>query len=171
MYVDTRLFRPLNENTHVYVLLLRAQPRGKVVRPFKHGPGATRATLVAERIESIGAHTQPDVPCIAPELWEGEVQCFPLASVYRVCQYIALLRILFGLLPFRVPLYELCFLMVHVIPLQTGSQRKVPYHLSRSFLVPNLVPPMAALWTCGSILVLVPIHYAIVDAGVISMVR
>ena len=58
MYVDTWLFRPLNENTHVYVPLLRAQPRGKVVRPYKYGPGAMGATLVAERIESIGAtHT------------------------------------------------------------------------------------------------------------------
>src|SRR3954447_22674379 len=141
MYVNTRLFRPLNENKHVYVLLPRAQPRGKVVRPYKHGPGAMRATLVAERIESIGDHTQPDVPCVGPELWEGKVQCFPLASVCRVCQYIALLRILFGLLPFRVPLHELCFLTVHVIPLQTESQRKVPYHLSRRFLFPNLYRP------------------------------
>src|SRR3954462_10281842 len=167
MYVDTWVFRPLNENTHVYVLLLRAQPWGKFVRPYKHGLGAMRATLVAERIESIGAYTQPDVPCVAPELWEGEVQCFPLASVCRVCQYIALLRILFGLLPLCVPLHDLCFLTVHVIPLHTGSQRKVSYHLSRSFLVRNLVPPVVALWTCGSVLVLVPIHYAIVDASMV----
>ena len=81
MYVDTWLFRPLNENTHVYVPFLRAQPRGKVVRPYKHGPGPVRATLIAERIESVGAHTQPDVPCVAPEIFEGIVQCFPLASV------------------------------------------------------------------------------------------
>src|SRR4051812_17873519 len=33
---------------------------------YKHGPGDMRATLVAKRIESIDAHTQPDVPCIAP---------------------------------------------------------------------------------------------------------
>ena len=81
MYVDTCLFRPLNEKTHVYISLLRAQPRGKVVRPYKHGPGTMRATLVAERIESIGAHTQPDVPCVASEISEGVVQFFPLASV------------------------------------------------------------------------------------------
>ena len=81
MYVDTWLFRPLNENTHLYVLLLRAQPRGKVVRPYKHGPGAMRATLVAERIESIGAHTEPDVPCVASKIGDG-IQLLPLASVF-----------------------------------------------------------------------------------------
>ena len=48
--------------THVYIPLLRAQPRGKVVRSYKHWPGAMRATLVAERIESIGAHTEPVGP-------------------------------------------------------------------------------------------------------------
>ena len=80
MYVDTCLFWPLNENAHVYIPLLRAQPRGKVVRPYKHWPGAMRATLVAERIESIGAHTEPDVPCVASEIGDG-IQLLPLASV------------------------------------------------------------------------------------------
>src|SRR3954467_843774 len=70
MHIDTWLFRPRNKNAHVYVPLLCAEPRGDVVRPYKHGPCAMRATLVAKRIESIGAHTQPDVPCIAPELFE-----------------------------------------------------------------------------------------------------
>ena len=73
MYVDTWLFWALNENTHVYISLLRAQPRGKVVRPYKHGPGAMGATLVAERFKSIGAHAQPNVPCVAPEIFEREV--------------------------------------------------------------------------------------------------
>ena len=80
MHVNTWLFRPLNENTQVDVLLLGAQPRGKDVGPYKYGSGAMRAALGAERIESIGAHTEPDVPCVASEISDG-VQLLPLASV------------------------------------------------------------------------------------------
>ena len=119
---------------------------------------------------SVLMHAQPDIPRVAPELREGDVQCFPLASVCMVCQDIALLQIFFGLLPFRVPLHELCFLTVHEIPLQTGSDRKVPYHFSWSFL-PTLVPSVAALRTCRSVLIVVPINYAIVDAGMVFLVR
>jgi hypothetical protein len=32
-----------------------------------------RATLVAKWIESIGAHTKPDVPWIGPELMEVDI--------------------------------------------------------------------------------------------------
>jgi hypothetical protein len=81
MHVDTWLFWPLNQNTHVYVSLLGAQPWREVVRPYKHGLGTVRATLVAKRIESIGAHTKPDVPWIGPELMEVDVKCIPLASI------------------------------------------------------------------------------------------
>ena len=119
MHVNIWLFRPLNKNILVYIHLLQAQPRREVVRPYKHRPSDVRATLVAERIESIGAQTKPDVPCIAPELFEIVVQRIPLARVRRVCQDLVLLRIIFGLLPFRVPLHELYFLTVHEIPLQT----------------------------------------------------
>ena len=81
MHVDTWLFGPLNQNTHVYVSLLGAQPGREVVRPYKHEPGVVRATLVAKRIESIGAHTKPDIPWIGPKLREVDVQCFLLASI------------------------------------------------------------------------------------------
>jgi hypothetical protein len=84
-----------------------------------------RATLVAEGIESICAHTQPNVPGIVPET-VFHVQREPLASVHRVCQDRALLWIISGLLPFRVPLHKLRFLRVYEIPLQTGGDRKVP---------------------------------------------
>ena len=121
--------------------------QGEVVRPYKHGPGAVRATLVAKGIESVGAHAQPNVPWIEPELiLEFDVQRIPLASVRGVCQDLALLRIIFRLLPLRVPLHELCFLRVYEIPLQTRSDRKVPHHFSGNFLVPSLVPSLAAHW-------------------------
>jgi hypothetical protein len=121
----------------MYLCLVHSQG-GKVVRPYKDGPGAMRATLVAEGIESICAHTQPNVPSIIPET-VFHVQREPLASVRRVCQDRALLRIISGLLPFRMPLHELHFLRVYEIPLQTGGDRKVPYHFSRNFPVPSLV--------------------------------
>jgi hypothetical protein len=112
----------------VYVSLLGAQPGREVIQPYKHGPGTVRATLVAKWI--------------------------PLASIRRVCQDLALMRIIFGLLPIRVPSHELCFLMVYEIPLQVGSDRKVPYHFLRYFLVPYLVSSLAARQTCGSLRVL-----------------
>jgi hypothetical protein len=74
------------------------------------------ATLVAEGIESICAHTQPNIPGIIPETI-FHVQREPLASVRRVCRDRALLRIISGLLSFRVPLHELRFLRVYEIPL------------------------------------------------------
>ena len=171
MHVDTWMFRTLNQNTHVYVSLLSAQPGREAVWPYKHGPGAVRATLVAKRIESIGAHTKPDVPWIGPELREVDVQCVPLASVRRVCQDLALMRIICGLLPIRVPSHELCFLRVYEIPLQAGSDRKVPYHFLRYFLVPSLISSLATHRTCGSLRVLVPIKCGIIDAGVVLNVR
>src|SRR4051812_25621345 len=48
MHVDTRLFWALNKNTHVHIPMLGAHPVGEVVRPYEHGPGAMRATLVAK---------------------------------------------------------------------------------------------------------------------------
>ena len=86
-----------------------------------------RATLVSKGIESVGAHAQTNVPRFTLELiCELNVQRIPLARVCRVCQDLALLQIICGLLPFRVPLHEVCLLRAHEIPLQTGSDRKVP---------------------------------------------
>jgi hypothetical protein len=130
-----------------------------------------RATLVAKWIESIGAHIKPDVPWIGPELMEVDVQCVPLASIRRVCQDLALMRIIFSLLPIHVPSHELCFIRVYEIPLQTGSDRKVPYHFPRYFLVLYLVSSLAAHRTCGSLRVLIPIKCTIIDAGMVLNVR
>jgi hypothetical protein len=77
------------------------------------------------------------------------------------------MRIIFGLLPIHVPSHELSFLRVYKIPLQTGSDRKVPYHFPRYFLVPYLVSSLDAHQTCGSLRVLIPIKCAIIDAGVV----
>ena len=67
--VGARLFRPLNEHAHVYVLPLHAQPGREVVYPNEHGPSAMCAALVAKQIEPIGARTQPKVPWLCPESW------------------------------------------------------------------------------------------------------
>jgi hypothetical protein len=75
-----------------------------------------RATLVAKGIESICAHTQPNVPGIVPKTI-FHVQREPLASVRRVCRDRALLRIISGLLSFHMLLHELRFLRVYEIPL------------------------------------------------------
>jgi hypothetical protein len=102
---------------------------------------------------------------------EVDVKCVPLASVRRVCQDLALMQIIFGLLPICMPSHELCFLRVYEIPLQTGSDRKVPYHFLRYFLVPYLVSSLVAHRTCGSLRVLIPIKCAIIDAGVVLNIR
>jgi hypothetical protein len=52
------------------------------------------AALAAKRIESIDAHTQPDIPWIVPKFWVLDVQCLPLASIYRVSQYLVCLIII-----------------------------------------------------------------------------
>jgi hypothetical protein len=66
-----------------------------------------------------------------------------------------------------VPSHELCFLRVYEIPLQMGSDREVPYHFLRYFLVPYLVSSLAAHRTCDSLRILIPIKCAIIDAGMV----
>src|SRR3989337_2557136 len=57
------------------------------------------------------------------------------------------------------------------IPLQTGSDRKVPYNFLRSFLSCLLVSRSIAHWTTGFFRVLPPINDAIVDACMVPNVR
>ena len=75
--------------------------QGEVVHPYKHGPCAMVAVLVAKRIHAIGTRAEHDVPCITCKIPILAVERFPLASIYNVSQ----LRIISiaGLLPLRVP--------------------------------------------------------------------
>ena len=110
----------INSNAPIF---LHAQPGREVVWPNKHWLGAMRADLAAERIESIGANAQPEVPWLLTELFVVfEVQRLPLASVRRVPQHFLLFRnFVFWPLSFRVTAHELCFLRVREIPLQTRT--------------------------------------------------
>ena len=125
--------------------------------------------LVSKRIHAIGTRAKHDVPCIFSKKLIFGVECSPLASIYEASQ----LRIIsiVGLLPLRVPAHELCFLRIYEIPLQTGSDRKVPYNFLRSFLSGLLVSRSIAHWTAGFFHVLLPINDAIIDACVVSNVR
>src|SRR3954470_6130566 len=69
-----------------------------------------------------------------------------------------------------MPCHVLCFLGIYEIPLQTRSDRKVPYHFSRNFL-PSLVSTNTTHRTCGFIFVLTPIDHAIIYADVVFNVR
>src|SRR3954470_15388823 len=96
------------------------------------------AALVAERIYSIGARDQHDVPWILPKVL-FKVQRLPLGPIRRVTQHHLFIWIIFFsffflLLPFRMPMHELRLLRVCEITLKTRSDRKIP-HLFRSFLV------------------------------------
>ena len=143
--------------------------RGEVVNRHKHRPGAMRAALVAKQIESIGAHSQPEVSWFFPETFEFNVYCFPLGCIRRVCQHNLFPPVIIYhsfLLPFCVPAHELRFLTVREITLQPVNERKVPHHFSRSFRT-FLVSVGLAHWTNCVVCVLVPINDAIKDAGVV----
>ena len=93
--------------------------------------------LVAKRIHVIGTRAKHDVPWIFCSKSIYDVECSPLDTIYEVSQ----LRIIsiVGLLPLHVLAHELCFLRIYEIPLQTGSDWKVPYNFMRSFLSRLLV--------------------------------
>src|SRR3954462_5831653 len=93
------------------------------------------AALVAERIDSIGARDQHDVPWILPK-----VQRLPLGPMRRVTQrdvfiWIIFFSFFFLLLPFRMPTHELSLLRVREITLQRRSDRKIPHRFLGAFLV------------------------------------
>src|ERR1041385_3539809 len=69
-----------------------------------------------------------------------------------------------------VPGHEICFLGIYEIPLQTRSDRKVPYHSSRNFL-PSLVSTNTTHRACGFLFVLTPIDHAIIYEDVVFNVR
>ena len=95
--------------------------QGEVVHPYKHGPCAMVAVLVAKRIHAIGTRAEHDVPCITFEIPIEVVQRSPLASILDV-SHLQIISI-DGLLPLRVPVHKLCFLEIYEIPLETGSDR------------------------------------------------
>ena len=125
--------------------------------------------LVSKRIHAIGTRTKHDVPWIFYSKSIYGVECSPLATIYEVSQ--PRIISIVGLLPLRVLAHELCFLRIYEIPLQTGSDRKVPYNFLRSFLSCLLVSRSIAHWTTGFSRVLPPINKAIVDACMVPNVR
>src|SRR3954463_16232027 len=129
------------------------------------------AALVAERIYSIGARDQHDVPWILPKVL-FKVQRLPLGPIRRVTQHQSLyldhfFSFFFLLLPFRMPTHLISLLRVCEITLQTRSDRKIPHRFCRSFLV-LLVSTDAALQAYGRLRVLMPINDAIVNADMVS---
>ena len=125
--------------------------------------------LVAKQIHVIGTRAEHDVPCITFKIPIEVVQRSPLASILDVSQ----LRIIsiVGLLPLRVPAHYLCFLAFYKIPLETGTDRYIPYHFLGTFLPGLLVSRSIAHWTAGFFRVLPQINDAIVDACVVPNVR
>src|SRR3954466_14660468 len=94
----------------MYFLFMHSQG-GDVVHAHKHWPGAMCAALVAERIDSIGARDQHDVPWILPKVL-FKVQRHPLGPIRRVTQHDVFIWIIFFsffflLFPFRMPTHEL----------------------------------------------------------------
>src|SRR3954464_15926448 len=130
--------------------------------------------LVSERIDSIGARDQHDVPWILPKVL-FKIQRLPLGPIRRVTQHPVFLWIIFFnffllLLPFRMPTHELSLLRVRKMTLQTRNDRKIPHRFFRSFLV-LLVSTDAALRTYGRLRVLMPVNDAIVNADMVSYMR
>src|SRR4051812_21525987 len=77
----------------MYFLFMHSQ--GVVVHAHKHYPGAMCAALVAERIDSIGARGQHDVPWILPKVL-FKVQRLPLGPIRRVTQHYVFIWIIFS---------------------------------------------------------------------------
>src|ERR1041385_7656710 len=127
------------------------------------------ASLVAERINSIGACDKHYVPWILPKVL-FEVQRLPLGPIRRVTQHPVFFQIIFFsffllLLPFCMPAHELSLLRVREITLQTRNDRKLPQRFLRSFLL--LVSTGAALRTYGRLLVLMTINDEIVNVDMV----
>src|SRR3954469_8394258 len=77
----------------MYFLFMHSQ--GDVVNAHKHWPVSMCVALVTERIDSIGARDQHDVPWILPKVL-FKVQCLPLGPIRRVTQHDVFIWIIFS---------------------------------------------------------------------------